>query len=76
MSRRWVLKCNECRAECVYAEIASEGIASYFLPRKPEVPPNFTYACPNCGHKDSYRRTDLLYKDDAMARSPGAAKCS
>jgi hypothetical protein len=76
MSRkRWVLKCNECRAECSYAEIESEGVANYFFPKKPDLPPNFTYKCPNCGHEDTYDRSDLIYQDDASTPAP-AVKCS
>jgi hypothetical protein len=75
-TKRWVLKCKKCRAECTYAEIPSDGFANYFFPKKPEVPDNFTYACPNCAHKTTYRRADLIYQDDAVASSPEAAKCS
>jgi hypothetical protein len=76
MSRRLVLKCKECRAECSYADISSEGVASYFFPKKPEVPANFTYTCPMCGHKDLYDRSDLVYENDANTPNPAAAKCS
>jgi hypothetical protein len=38
MARRWVMRCNDCRAECTYAEIPAEGIWNYFLPKKPEIP--------------------------------------
>jgi hypothetical protein len=74
--KRWVLKCKECRAECSYAEIANEGVANYFFPKKPEVPPNFTYTCPTCGHQDMYDRSDLIYEDDANTPNPASAKCS
>jgi rRNA maturation endonuclease Nob1 len=75
-TKRWVLRCKECRAEYIYAEIATEGIASYFMPKKPEVPPNFTHTCPICGHQDSYRRSDLVYEDDETAPSRATAKCA
>ena len=52
-SRKWVLKCKQFRSECVYAEIPSEGTATYFFPKKPELPNSLTFTCPNCGHKDA-----------------------
>jgi endogenous inhibitor of DNA gyrase (YacG/DUF329 family) len=74
--RRWVLKCKQCGTECVYAEIPSTGIANYFLPKKPEVPKNFTYPCPTCGHEDTYDRSDLTYQDDQISPSDAATNCS
>jgi len=75
MSRRWVLKCRECRAECTYEVIGTTGITDYFLPKKPQVPPNFQYACPICTYKGTYDRSDLVYQDDAVAPNPASAKC-
>jgi len=73
---RWVLKCKDCRTECTFAEISTEGTANYFFPKKPGLPENgFTYTCPNCGHKNVYKRTDLIHQDDAIAPSPEAANC-
>jgi hypothetical protein len=60
----------------VYAEIPSKGIANYFFPKKPEVPRNFTYTCPTCGHEDAYDRSDLTYQDDQISPSDAANKCS
>jgi hypothetical protein len=74
--RRWVLNCKECRTECVYAEIPSTGIANYFLPKKPEVPKDFTFICPTCGHEDTYDRSDLTYQDGQISASPAVANCS
>ena len=74
---RWVLKCKDCRTECTFAEIPTEGTANYFFPKKPELPENgFTYTCPNCRHKSVYKRTDLIHQDDAIAPSPEAANCT
>ena len=75
-TRRWVVKCKKCGTECIYAEIPPRGFANYFFPKKPEVPHNFTYSCPNCAHETAYGRADLIYQDDAVAPSPEAAKCS
>src|SRR5580704_1825756 len=75
-SQKWVLRCKQCRSECVYAEIPSEGAANYFFPKKPEVPAGLTFKCPDCGHKDSYTRADLVYHDDATSRSPAKTKCA
>jgi hypothetical protein len=74
MSRRWILKCRECRAEYTYEVIGTTGIADYFLPKRPQVPPNFQYACPVCNYKDTYDRSDLIYLDDAAAPNPASAK--
>ena len=74
--RRWVLKCKECRAECVYADIATEGVANYFFPKRPQVPENFTYKCSTCGHQDAYDRSDLTYQDDQISPSHATTKCT
>jgi hypothetical protein len=72
---RWVLKCNNCRAECTYAEIPSEGTSNYFLPKRPEVPVGgFKFKCPNCGQEDTYKRTDLIYQDDSISTRPASTK--
>ncbi len=75
-SRKWVIKCKECGTECVYAEITSEGTANYFFPKKPELPKGFMFDCPKCGRKNRYSRTDLVYQDDALTRSPATTKCT
>jgi hypothetical protein len=72
---KWVLTCKECRAECVYAEIPA-GTESYFLPRKPQLPDNFTHTCQGCGHEDKYNRNDLSYRDESMPSRIQSKKCS
>jgi hypothetical protein len=72
----WILKCKQCRAACVYSEIAAEGTSDYFLPKKPDIRPTFIHKCSNCGHIDSYERRDLVYQDDAIAPSHATAKCA
>jgi hypothetical protein len=73
---KWVLSCNQCQTECVFAEIPDDT-DNYFFPKKPQVPENFAHECGNCGHRDTYKRTDLRYRDDMMETrpSPGSSKC-
>jgi hypothetical protein len=73
---KWVLSCKKCGTECLYAEIPDDT-GSYFFPKKPAVPENFTHECEACGHRDIYRRTDLRYRDDMIeARiSSDSSKC-
>jgi hypothetical protein len=56
----WVLSCRKCLVESTYAEIPDDT-ESYFLPERPRLPDGFTFRCPNCGHEDTYRNTDLSY---------------
>jgi hypothetical protein len=71
---KWVLSCKNCRAECIYAEIPSDT-ESYFLPKKPQVSPEFTHRCDNCGHEDKYERKDLSYRDETMPSRFASQKC-
>jgi hypothetical protein len=41
--------------------ISDQGAENYFLPQKPAFA-NAEFACPNCGNKDTYEHTDLLYR--------------
>jgi hypothetical protein len=72
---KWVLSCKSCHAECVYAEIPSEGVANWFFPKKPQVPDHFTHKCENCGHGDTYGRNDLTYRDETMPSRFETKKC-
>jgi hypothetical protein len=72
---KWVLSCKSCHAECVYAEIPSEGVANWFFPKKPQVPDRFTHKCENCGHEDTYGRNDLSYRDETMPSRFETKKC-
>jgi hypothetical protein len=74
-SKQWVLRCNKCQAECTYAEVTFRELFDYLLPVKPEVPPDFKYTCPTCGHSDSYQRLDLVYRDDEVTPGP-LGRCS
>jgi hypothetical protein len=71
---KWVLSCKGCHAECVFAEIPDDT-ASYFFPKKPQVPENFAHKCKNCGHRGTYERTDLRYRDDTMPSHAKSSKC-
>jgi hypothetical protein len=70
----WVLSCKKCHAECVYADIPADT-ESYFLPKKPQVPANFTHKCESCGHEDTYQRNDLAYRDETMRSRTKVKKC-
>jgi hypothetical protein len=60
---KWVLICKKCQVEFQHSQISDVGMASFYLPLKPELPPKGTMCvCPNCGHECIYLRTDLLYR--------------
>jgi len=71
---KWVLRCKNCGAECVYAGIPSDT-ESYFLPRKPQVPADFVHRCDFCGHEYPYGRNDLSYRDETMPAQIEEKKC-
>jgi hypothetical protein len=71
---KWVLSCKNCHAECIYAEIPSDT-ESYFLPKKPQVPPGFKHTCEGCGHEDTYQRNDLSYRGETMTSRVAAKRC-
>jgi hypothetical protein len=71
---KWVLSCKGCHAECTFADIPDDT-ASYFFPKKPQVPENFAHQCENCGHRDTYERTDLRYRDDTMPSRVKSSNC-
>jgi hypothetical protein len=72
---KWVLSCKNCHAECTYAEIPSEGVANWFFPKKPQMPPHFTHKCKTCGHRDTYERNDLTYRDETMPSRVQPSRC-
>ena len=68
---RWILICRECRTRCIYSEIPGSSSSAYFLPKKPHVPDTgIAFTCPHCNHRDTYRRSDLAYEDDATSPKP------
>jgi uncharacterized Zn finger protein len=58
---KWVLKCDNCNAEFTHSIISDQSAESYFLPEKPAIG-NAEFECPNCGNKDTYDRSDLMYR--------------
>jgi DNA-directed RNA polymerase subunit RPC12/RpoP len=60
---KWVLKCDNCDSEFTHSMITDQGAQSYFLPEKPVFPfAGLEIECPHCGDKDTYDRTDLMYR--------------
>jgi hypothetical protein len=72
---KWVISCKKCHAEREYEKIPADT-ESYFLPKKPQVPTNFTHKCENCGHDDNYNRNDLSYRDETMLSGTTSEKCT
>jgi rubredoxin len=43
--------------------IEEGGLVSFFEPSKPDFPEGGSeLECPNCGHKDTFLRTELTYR--------------
>jgi predicted RNA-binding Zn-ribbon protein involved in translation (DUF1610 family) len=45
----------------MHSMISDQSAESYFLPEKP-VFTETEFECPNCGNKDTYDRSDLMYR--------------
>jgi predicted nucleic-acid-binding Zn-ribbon protein len=59
----WVLSCRKCKTNFEHSKIAVAGLANYFIPLKPEFPPDgIERECPNCGYKAFYQKTDIKYQ--------------
>jgi hypothetical protein len=58
---KWVLKCDNCNAEFTHSIISDQSAESYFLPEKPAIG-DAEYECTHCGNKDTYDRSDLMYR--------------
>jgi hypothetical protein len=71
---KWVLTCKNCRAECIYEDIPPDT-ESYFLPKRPRIPENFTHKCGACGRVGQYLRNDLSYRDETMPSHFRSEKC-
>jgi hypothetical protein len=72
---KWVLSCKNCHSECTYAQIPEDSV-KFFLPKKPQVPDDFTFTCRTCGHSDKYRRKDLIFRDETMPSYFQPTKCA
>jgi hypothetical protein len=60
---KWILQCPNCKTDFGYSQINDVGMASYYLPLKPDLPPKgVKCTCPNCGSKATYQRKDLCYQ--------------
>jgi rubredoxin len=60
---RWALQCDNCNFVFTHSTIADAGALDFFLPEKPEFPGGGSaLECPNCGHKDTYQRHELVYR--------------
>jgi hypothetical protein len=58
----WALTCKRCGEVFMYSEI-SETLADYFIPAKPEFPPEgLECECPNCKAKSTYQLNELTYQ--------------
>jgi predicted RNA-binding Zn-ribbon protein involved in translation (DUF1610 family) len=56
----WGLNCAKCNQNLAKFAI-EDTLESYFFPA-PDFPEGSKeFECPNCGHKGTYRRTDLVY---------------
>jgi hypothetical protein len=71
---KWGLSRKNCHTECIYSEIPSD--TSYFLPKKPQIPPKFKHKWENCGHEDTYEGSDLSYRDETMPSRVETKKCA
>jgi hypothetical protein len=59
---KWVLKCDNCGSEFTHSMITDQGAESFYLPEKPDLGESTELECPHCGNKDTYGRTDLMYR--------------
>jgi len=67
---RWTLKCENCSFPFTHSMIDDSGAVNFLEPAKPEFPEGGSeLECPNCGHKDTYQRTDLMYSAQNFGRS-------
>ena len=67
---RWTLKCENCSFPFTHSMIDDSGALNFLEPAKPEFPEGGSeLECSNCGHKDTYQRTDLMYSAQNFGRS-------
>jgi hypothetical protein len=64
----WVLVCKSCGNAFTHSPV-TETLADYYLPSKPEFPPDGEeHECPNCKVKSTYQRTELRYQSEPQNR--------
>ena len=57
----WGLSCAHCSQRLTSFKIADD-VESYYFPQKPDFPEaGKEFECPHCGHKATYKLTDLVY---------------
>jgi hypothetical protein len=60
---RWTLQCEKCNFPFTHSYIYNSNILNFFEPSKPEIPyGGEEHECPNCGHKETYMRHELVYQ--------------
>jgi len=59
---KWILICKSCKFDFQHSQVSYTGMASFYAPLKPELPPGNTCVCPNCGYSGIYDRADLICK--------------
>jgi hypothetical protein len=59
----WILQCPNWKTDFEHSQINDVGMASYYLPLKPDLPPKgVECTCPRCGSKATYQRKNLCYR--------------
>jgi hypothetical protein len=59
----WIISCINCRVAFEHAKINDHTLRDFLDPAKPNIPDEgVELACPKCGHKARYQRTDLYYR--------------
>jgi ribosomal protein S27E len=58
----WGLACKNCRTVFTHSQIP-ETLTDYYIPTRPEFPPNgLERECPSCNNKSIYRAIDLTFQ--------------
>ena len=59
----WVLQCQHCSRVFTQSQIREKKLIDYFVPLKPELPPEgLELECPHCKAKSIYLPNDLRYE--------------
>jgi phage-related protein len=57
---KWILICKSCKFDFQHSQVSYTGMASFYTPLKPELPPGNTCVCPNCGASSDGRRNTCV----------------